>query len=226
MTSYAQTERRALADALLDAGPDAPTLCEGWTSADLAAHLVIRENRPDAAVGIVVPFAARWTARVQDGYRDRRPYPELVDRIRTGPPAWSPARAARVDAAMNLVEYFVHHEDLLRGPDLARPEGAEPPPVRELDPELEAQLWQRLRSSAKLMFRRSPVGVTLVRTSHDKSAPRATAVAKSANPQMVTVAGTAGELVLFAFGRRTAAQVELTGQDSAVAQLRGAKLGL
>lgn len=226
MTSYVQAERRALADSLLAAGPDAPTLCEGWTSADLVAHLVIREHRPDAALGILVKPAARWTARVQDGYRDRKPYATLVDRFRGGPPVWSPAKAAPVDQVMNLVEYFVHHEDLLRGPDQDRPAGQDPAPARFLDPEFEAQLWQRLRSSAKLMFRRAPVGVTLVRTSPDKSAPRATVLAKAATPQMVTVAGTAGELVLFAFGRGGAAQVELTGEDSAVAQLRGAKFGI
>ena len=226
MTSYAQTERHALADALIAAGPDAPTLCEGWTAADLAAHLVIRENRPDAAVGIMFKPTARWTERVQEGYRDRRPFAALVDQIRNGPPVWSPAKVERVDQLMNMIEYYVPHEDLLRGPDKDLPEGRRPDPPRALDPEFEAQLWHRLRGSAKLMFRKAPVGVTLVRTSTDKSAPRATVVAKPANPQMVTVAGPAGELVLFAFGRIGAAQVELTGEDSAVAQLRGAKLGI
>ena len=218
MTSYAQTERQALADALLEAGPDAPTLCEGWTSADLAAHLVIRESRPDAALGILFKPTARWTARVQDGYRDRRPYAALVDKVRSGPPVWSPTRAGKLDQAVNTIEFFVHHEDLRRG--------AGPQPPRELDPEFEAQLWHRLRGSAKLMFRHAPVGVTLVHTSKDKSAPRATVLAKAANPQMVTVAGPAGELVLFAFGRGDAAEVELSGQDAAIAQLRGAKLGI
>lgn len=33
-------------------GPDAPTLCEGWFTRDLAAHLWIREHRLDAAVGM------------------------------------------------------------------------------------------------------------------------------------------------------------------------------
>ena len=226
MTSYAQTERRALADALLAAGPEAPTLCEGWTAADLAAHLVIRENRPDAAVGIMFKPTARWTERVQDGYRDRRPYAALVERFRSGPPVWSPARAAKLDELMNMIEYFVHHEDLLRGGDKDLPEGRVPDPPRVLDRDFEAQLWHRLRSSAKLMFRRAPVGVTLVRTSADKALPRATVVAKAATPQMVTVAGSAGELILFAFGRTGAARVELTGEDSAVAQLRGAKLGI
>jgi uncharacterized protein (TIGR03085 family) len=220
MTSYAQAERNALADALLEAGPDAPTLCEGWTTADMAAHLVIRENRPDAAVGIVFKPAARWTARVQDGYRDRRPYAALVERFRQGPPLWSPTKISPVDELANTIEFFVHHEDVRRG----RADAPQPP--RDLGPDLEAQLWHRLRGSAKLMFRRAPVGVTLVHTGPDKSAPRGTVVAKAATPLMVTVAGSAGELVLFAFGRGKAAEVELTGEESAVAQLRGASLGI
>ncbi len=36
-------ERAALCDTLERFGPDAPTLCEGWQTIDLAAHLVARE---------------------------------------------------------------------------------------------------------------------------------------------------------------------------------------
>ena len=35
----AERERAALADLLEELGPDAPTCCEGWTTAHLAAHL-------------------------------------------------------------------------------------------------------------------------------------------------------------------------------------------
>lgn len=37
----------------LVAGPDAPTLGAGWKTRDLAAHLVVRESRPDAAAGVI-----------------------------------------------------------------------------------------------------------------------------------------------------------------------------
>ncbi|WP_461013210.1 maleylpyruvate isomerase N-terminal domain-containing protein, partial [Trueperella pyogenes] len=50
--SFSSDERRRLADLLLAKGPDAPTLCEGWFTRDLAAHLWIREHRLDAAVGM------------------------------------------------------------------------------------------------------------------------------------------------------------------------------
>jgi uncharacterized protein (TIGR03083 family) len=42
MATLAQEERNELCDLMLETGPDAPTLCEGWTTRDLAAHLVIR----------------------------------------------------------------------------------------------------------------------------------------------------------------------------------------
>ena len=56
--SYSREERLALCALLDETGPDAPTLCEGWTTGDLAAHLVLRERRPDAAAGVWP--AARW----------------------------------------------------------------------------------------------------------------------------------------------------------------------
>jgi uncharacterized protein (TIGR03083 family) len=46
--TLARAERAALCDLFDEVGPDAPTLCAGWTTRDLAAHLVIRERRADA----------------------------------------------------------------------------------------------------------------------------------------------------------------------------------
>ena len=47
--SFAQKERERLAELFLEVGPDAPTLNEGWTTRDLAVHLLIRESKPAAA---------------------------------------------------------------------------------------------------------------------------------------------------------------------------------
>ena len=52
--TLAQRHRRALCEAALMAGPDAPTLCEGWVVRDLLVHLVVRDSRPDAALAMVV----------------------------------------------------------------------------------------------------------------------------------------------------------------------------
>lgn len=209
MSSHARTERQALADLFMEVGPDAPTLCEGWKTADLAAHLVLRERRPDAAAGILVKPLSGYTDRVQRSVRDGRPWAELVDTVRNGPPF--PLSLNSLDETVNTVEYFVHLEDVRR----AQP-GWEP---RRLDPGLEQALWSRLKMMARALLRRSPVGVTL-------RAPGFGEVeAKSGDPR-VTVTGSPGELVLFAFGRQAAARVDTEGDPDACARLRQAQLGL
>jgi uncharacterized protein (TIGR03085 family) len=213
MTGFAAQERQALAELLAEVGPDAPTLCTGWQTSDLAAHLVLRESRPDAALGIVAKPLAGWTKRVQDNSRERTPYPELVERFRSGPPAWSPTRLGSLNEAANTLEFFVHLEDVRRAAPDWQP--------RELAPDLDDEIWRRLRASVKLTFRRVPVGVTLVRAPQ-----QLTVVAKAATPQMVTVTGTASELTMFCFGRKDAARVELHGDEAAVERLRNTSLGM
>ena len=49
-------ERIKLCDLFDELGPSAPTLIEGWTAHDLAAHIVLRERRrrgSSASVGSV-----------------------------------------------------------------------------------------------------------------------------------------------------------------------------
>ena len=38
----------------------------------------------------------------------------LVERVRNGPPRWSPMALPPLDRALNTLEYFVHHEDIRR----------------------------------------------------------------------------------------------------------------
>ncbi len=63
--SDAQLERQTLSQLFDQLGPDAPTLCSGWTTLDLAAHLVVRERRPDSGPGLVWPPMAGYTDRVR-----------------------------------------------------------------------------------------------------------------------------------------------------------------
>src|SRR5699024_11776445 len=76
--TFSQEERRQLADLFRQVGPDAPTLCEGWTTRDLAVHLVLRENRPDAAGGMFVPALKERLEKVTAEY-EAKPFDELVD---------------------------------------------------------------------------------------------------------------------------------------------------
>lgn len=207
MSRLAQEERQGLADLFLAVGPAAPTLCAGWTAADLAAHLVVRERRPDAAPGIVIRALAGYTARVQRQVRDSRSWPELVAAVRYGPPVW----LRPLDETINTVELFVHHEDVRRAAAGWQP--------RQLDPRMEAALWKRLGPLSRLAGRKLPVPTTL-------EAPGYGRLVLRAGEPHVTVTGPPSELVLFVFGRQGAARVEMAGDEGAVAQVREARLGL
>ncbi|MFE3768862.1 TIGR03085 family metal-binding protein [Streptomyces sp. NPDC059122] len=210
MSTHAKRERLLLADLLESAGPEAPTLCDDWTTRDLAAHVVVRERRADASAGIVVkPLAARLS-RVQAEFA-AKPYEELINLIRTGPPKMSPFALKQIDEASNTVEFYVHAEDVRR----AQPAWA----PRVLDPVFEDALWTRLERAARVLGRKAPVGVVLRRPDGQ------TAVAHRGTP-VVTVTGEPGELTLFAFGRMEAAKVELDGEKDAVAKLLEAQLGV
>jgi uncharacterized protein (TIGR03085 family) len=207
--SVATDERAALCDLFEEVGPDRPTLCDGWQTRDLAAHLVVREHRPDAAPGIMIKAFAGHTRRVQDGYA-ARPWPELVGLVRGGPPVWWPTRIPAVDNLVNSVEMFVHHEDTRRGAD-----GWEP---RQPDATRDATLWAGLGRIGKMALRRTPVGLTL-RT------PAGREIVVKAGSTPVTITGEPGELLLFTFGR-DAARVEFDGDPAAVAAVRGLNRGL
>src|SRR5512132_3237988 len=103
-------ERAELCDLFVAKGPDAPTLCEGWATLDLAAHLVIREN--DVRSGLAILGGERFASlerRLMDGARDQG-YDRLVQRLRSGPPL-VPWRLPVLREQLNFNEWFVHHED-------------------------------------------------------------------------------------------------------------------
>lgn len=200
----ARAERLALCELMSQLGPDAPTMCEGWDTADLAAHLVVRENRPLASAGIVVRPLAGLTERIRKSTRDSTPFPELVERVQQGPPTWSLFGLPGMDKALNTAEYFVHHEDVRR----AQP-GWEPRPA---DPARDEYLWRRLRATARLVMRKVPAEVTVVR-------PDGRTLLLTKGGRRARVHGPISELVLWVFGRGDVAQVRLTGEADAVAAL-------
>ncbi|MFI6206618.1 TIGR03085 family metal-binding protein [Streptomyces sp. NPDC051041] len=207
MSTFAKRERLLLADLLETAGPHAPTLCEGWTTRDLAAHVVVRERRPDAAGGILVKQLAPRLERVTAEFT-AKPYEELVQLVRTGPPRFSPFSLKQVDELSNTVEFYVHAEDVRRAQAGWTP--------RELDPVFQDTLWSRLERTARLMGRNAPTGLVLRRPDGR------TAVARRGTP-VVTATGEPSELLLLLYGRQGAARVALDGDQDAIAKLHGAK---
>ncbi|MFJ9056162.1 TIGR03085 family metal-binding protein [Streptomyces sp. NPDC102409] len=210
MSTHAKRERLLLADLLEAAGPEAQTLCNGWKTRDLAAHVVVRERRADAAGGILLGALKNRLERVQAEFA-AKPYEELIQLIRTGPPRLSPFGLKQLDEAANTVEFYIHAEDVRR----AQPDWSQ----RDLDPVFADVLWSRTEKTARMMGRRSPVGLVLRRPDGQ------TAVAHKGTP-VVTVTGEPGELLLFAAGRQDAARVELDGDKDALARLHTAELGL
>ncbi|QBJ98176.1 TIGR03085 family protein [Rhodococcus sp. ABRD24] len=181
---YARDERHCLVQTMREVGPSAPTLCGDWTARDLAAHLVLRERRLDAAPGIVVGALSGYTDRVQRGIA-RWEWDVLLEKVDSGPPLWSPFRL--VDEQANLGEMFVHHEDVRRAQDDWQ--------VRALPAGLPNRLWALAARIGKLGYRRSPVGVVL----ECPDGRRATV--RSAGAATVTLRGEPSELLLHAFGR-------------------------
>jgi uncharacterized protein (TIGR03085 family) len=206
VTNWAQAERRVLVTALRDLGPDAPTACEGWATQEMAAHLYIRERRPDAAPGVVLPGPfARYAERTMASVLRVHSYDDIVAKIANGPPL--PLRPA--DALINLFEFFVHAEDIRR-PNAGRP--------RELPAEQEQAMWRRLRTTLRPMFRRAKgIRVEVTTPNGDRAA--------IGDGPTVELHAPVGELVLYAFNRKHLAQVAVTGDAGAADRLAQADLG-
>lgn len=142
-------ERAALCDTFERLGPDAPTLCVGWTTADLAAHLVVRERNPFAGPGIVFggPFVSYTNGAMEK--QKIKGYAAMLDTLRSGPPAFMVATMAGV----NVNENWIHHEDARRVNGEAR---------RPEDPDTAAILTGVIKRMGKFQTRRlKPHGLAL-----------------------------------------------------------------
>jgi uncharacterized protein (TIGR03085 family) len=197
--SLAGRERADLHALLASLGPDAPTLCDGWTTHDLVAHLVARERRPLALPGLVLPPLHVITEHYERETR-RTPYEDLLKKLLKGPPLLSLVRFP----VANVHELFVHHEDVRRAQGLG---------PRDLDRDLQDALWERLLLLGPVLTRRGRgLGLTLV-------TPGARSLRIRRGADDVVLRGEIGELFLWVFGR-SAAEVTLDGSPDAVARAR------
>lgn len=190
-------ERHELCDLLARLGPDVPTLCEGWTAADLAAHLVLREHLlPSTASRLAAEKARGWTAQVA--------------RLRRGPPLiW---RVPGLRTLANGTELFLHHEDVRRANGLG---------PRRATADLDRLAWRASRFlGARLARQIRPVGLDLVRPEGGRRSFGAGAAGRA------TLSGPPTELLLYLSGRGSAAGVALGGGPDAVAAVRRADLRL
>ncbi|MGI8590029.1 MAG: TIGR03085 family metal-binding protein [Nakamurella sp.] len=215
--TLARTERAALADLLGTLGPDQPTLCDGWETGDLLAHLLVRERRLDAVLGIFIKPLAGWTARVSAGYR-RRTWARQVELFRSGPPAYSPFSWGSLDAKANGMELFIHHEDVRRGQPDWQP--------RPLDEGTREEVIRMVTSSFVLRALNKtgmPVTARLTDEPHQRDRPLVLVPAENLDivgaAAGIVVHGGVGEILLWLTGR-TAVRIEFEGNPADVAAVR------
>lgn len=209
VTAYARLERARLADLLLETGPEAPTLCTGWTTRDLAAHLVVRDRRPDASLGLVVSPLAGHGEHVRK-QKAAEPYEKVVGEVRR-PPWWSPVSNPVVNELFNHGEFFIHHEDVRRGGETWEP--------RTLDAGEAQALWRLARFGARLGLRRLKVPVVV-------RSPGLGEVTFGDGPAQATLTAEPGEFVLFFSGRQRATRVTIEASPEVEERLRTARSGI
>jgi uncharacterized protein (TIGR03085 family) len=200
VTNFAVVERRHLAALLRRVGPDAPTLCEGWVTRDLAVHLIERDSRPDLIAGTVLPKIPVLSKRAQeaDAQLRRQDWGELVSKVEK-PALYSPARLGPLDKRMNTAEFFVHHEDVRRAQETWH--------RRQLLQEEERDLWAALKLMGKALLRPEQDSVLLVANGYGSVTG-----GKAKTTTVRIVRGTPSELLLWAFGRREQAEVAITDE--------------
>jgi uncharacterized protein (TIGR03085 family) len=213
MESMSRSERAALCNTALEAGEQAPTLCGRWTVKDLVIHLLVRERDPVGAPGILVPQLEKLTDRSARRLADQD-FSSLVERVRRGPPRWSPISLPPIDRAVNTLEYFVHHEDIRRAAPDWQP--------RELTEREQMVLWKAISVAGKGLVR--PAGVPAeIRWPHERR-ERSAVLKKGENP--VVVNGVPSELTVFLFGRSQHGPLEFTGPQEQVQELRRGDLSV
>jgi uncharacterized protein (TIGR03085 family) len=204
-------ERAQLSDLLAELGPGAPTLLTPWTTHDLAAHLVLREHDPIAGPGLVLPGAWSRFAERRRKALVRRDFADLVAAIRAGPPPGF-FRIDWVRRFPNLNEFFVHHEDVRRA------NGRGPRPNESA---LDDALWLNVNRAPSFLARRlRGAGLELRWAGTTK-----TVRARRGEPA-AWITGSPGELLLYLFGRRSAAHVEVSGPATAIDAVHRARFGM
>ncbi len=206
----AHKERAALCDLLERLGPDAPTLCEGWTTRDLAAHLVTRDRQPLALPGLVIGPLHPLSERFERKVLDTNDYFELVNKLRNGPPRLAPLGLPGTRELFHIHEFFVHHEDV------RRPNGGK---ARRISRELDTALWWRLIVFGPYLLRNlRGLRVRVIN-------PDGRSLTLLPGKVGLELTGTTGELFMFVYNRRADARVRVTGTPDAVERLERTRIG-
>lgn len=195
--TFAQRERERLGALLLEVGPDAPTINDGWTTHDLAVHLLIRERKTWKAGGMFIGALEGMLEKETEAQK-ARPYDEVVREWAGGPPVWMKP----VDKQMNTAEHFIHHEDVRRGGGVVEP--------REFSKAVNKELLGWAGRFGKPALKGSPVPVILTPPDLPPVTVGDKAGLAEKGDHVLRVFGEPGELLIWVSGR-DAAKVELAG---------------
>jgi uncharacterized protein (TIGR03085 family) len=205
--AWAPTEKKELISTFRNTDPDASTLDAGWNVRRLLAHLVLREQTPWLMVADSLrkpaPGEERHLGKLVEEARSPEGYRELIAAFAAGPSALSPL--SWVGEPAFLLEYVIHHEDIRRSGTGRQP--------RDLPAGKQDAIWRQLPLLARLGYRKSPVGVEIARTGDAGRHIRR-------GSEAIRLEGDPVELALHAMGRRSAAQVRVTGKPAAVERFR------
>lgn len=194
MTAALRDAQRAIAcNVFRRVSPESPTLCEGWSAYDLATHLWTLDHDPLAWPAIGIGALSSWERKRFDRIQQRLPYPALIDQLAAGRGSFACMPTDRFeDYRHSLGEWFVHTEDVRRANGISKPDYPD---------DLQVAFWLRLQAAAKALF---PLrGIRFVTTSGATGRTGRGAIE-------TTVTGEPAELLLWAYGRRDAADVELS----------------
>jgi uncharacterized protein (TIGR03083 family) len=190
-----RTQRLAVADLLesLDAAQwQQPSLCEGWTVQDVAAHLTLQEVSVLDGLRMVVRSPGGMNQVIRQAARRRAAgssRPELVAAIRAS------ADRRRHNAGLSCLETLV--DALVHSQDIARPLGRTLPVPPDAAALAAAQVW---RKGWPFYPRRRLAGLRLVATDSDWAAGDGR-----------EIRGTIGDLLLVLTGRAAAVLDDLDG---------------
>lgn len=190
---FVQAERNYTVELLKKLKPEqwsAMTLCERWSVEYLAAHLVTRERNIIGGIGLVVPGLQKLhdkrLAKVA-----ARGHEYIIEKLQKYP--WY------MPASLNTAEFWVHNEDFLRG-DLKM---SRPDPTKQ-ENEI---IWSSLKGLVKV--RNSMVKDLGNVTLHNIETKEKLQITSKKSNKKTIISGTAGELLLYFYGRRDVAKVEV-----------------
>jgi len=196
-----KSERQGLVETLKALGPDAPTLCEGWMTKHLLAHLIMRETEPVNASGILLKGRQKQTQNRLEELSTH--FESNLSKLMSGPPLWNPMRY--LDKWVNALEMLIHHEDVLRAqPNWQRRKFTESE-TKELD--------FLLKIAPRFLVRGAKVLPTLV-------------VGELPTTGRIILRGDQVDLLLFLAGRQSASTVSIEGDESDVADFMKSSFGI